>query len=116
MATREKLVPRLEELFMTRPVQGWVDQLQQFKVPCGQINDIADVFADPQLRHRQMYVEMPHPTLGTIKQTGLPIKFSLTPGGLDRHPPLLGEHNQEILENLGYSEADIKQLAEEAVI
>ena len=90
--------------------------LEESGVPCGPINDLADVFSDPQLLHRQMYLEMPHPTLGTIKQTGLPIKFSLTPGGLDRHPPLLGEHNQEILEDLGYSEADIKQLAEEAVI
>ena len=116
VANRDKLVPMLQELFLTRPVQDWVDELHQFSVPCGPINDIADVFSDPQLLHRQMYVEMPHPTLGTIKQTGLPIKFSLTPGGLDRHPPLLGEHNQEILEDLGYSEADIKQLAEDAVI
>ena len=116
VAHRDKLVPMLQELFLTRTVQEWVDELQQFSVPCGPINDLADVFSDPQLLHRQIYVEMPHPTLGTIKQTGLPIKFSLTPGGLDRHPPLLGEHNQEILEHLGYSEADIKRLAEEAVI
>ena len=113
---RDKLVPMLQELFLTRPVQDWVDELQQVNVPCGPINDLADVFSDPQLLHRQMYLEMPHPTLGTIKQTGLPIKFSLTPGRLDRHPPLLGEHNQEILEGLGYSDADIKRLAEESVI
>ena len=116
VANRDKLVPMLQELFLTRTVQDWVDELQQVSVPCGPINDLADVFSDPQLLHRQMYLEMPHPTLGTIKQTGLPIKFSLTPGGLDRHPPLLGEHNQEILEGLGYSEADIRRLAEESVI
>jgi crotonobetainyl-CoA:carnitine CoA-transferase CaiB-like acyl-CoA transferase len=116
VANRDKLVPMLQELFLTRPVQDWVDELQRVNVPCGPINDLADVFSDPQLLHRQMYLEMPHPTLGTIKQTGLPIKFSLTPGGLDRHPPLLGEHNQEILEGLGYSEADIRRLAEESVI
>ena len=116
VASRGKLVPMLQELFLTRPVQDWVDELQQVNVPCGPINDLADVFSDPQLLHRQMYLEMPHPTLGTIKQTGLPIKFSLTPGGLDRHPPLLGEHNQEILEGLGYSEADIRRLAEASVI
>ena len=116
VTNRDKLVPMLQELFLTRPVQEWVDDLQQINVPCGPINDLADVFSDPQLLHRQMYLEMPHPTLGTIKQTGLPIKFSLTPGGLDRHPPLLGEHNQEILEGLGYSEADIKRLAEASVI
>ena len=116
VANRDKLVPMLQELFLTRPVQDWVDELQRVNVPCGPINDLADVFSDPQLLHRQMYLEMPHPTLGTIKQTGLPIKFSLTPGGLDRHPPLLGEHNQEILEGLGFSEADIRRLAEESVI
>ena len=116
VANRGKLVPMLQELFLTRPLQHWVDDLQKVNVPCGPINDLADVFSDPQLLHRQMYLEMPHPTLGTIKQTGLPIKFSLTPGGLDRHPPLLGEHNQEILEGLGYSEADIKELADASVI
>ena len=116
VGNRAKLVPMLQELFLTRPVRDWVDDLQQVNVPCGPINDLADVFSDPQLLHRQMYLEMPHPTLGTIKQTGLPIKFSLTPGGLDRHPPLLGEHNQEILEGLGYSEADVRRLAEESVI
>ena len=77
---------------------------------------LADVFADPQVLARNMYVDMPHPTLGSIKQTGLPIKFSLTPGGLDRHPPLLGEHNQEILKSLGYSDADVLSLKDQSVI
>jgi crotonobetainyl-CoA:carnitine CoA-transferase CaiB-like acyl-CoA transferase len=85
-------------------------------VPAGPINNLADVFSDPQVLHREMYLEMPHPTLGCIKQTGLPIKFSQTPGGLDRHPPLLGEHNQEILKGLGYSAAEIQQLEEQSVI
>ena len=85
-------------------------------VPCGPINDIADVFADSQVLARQMFQEMPHPTLGTIKQTGLPIKFSKTPGGLDRHPPLLGEHNQQLLSELGYSDQEIAKLEENSVI
>ena len=113
---RTVLVPMLQELFLTRPVHEWVEDLHAASVPCGPINDLADVFADPQLLHRQMYQEMPHPTLGTIKQTGLPIKFSLTPGGLDRHPPLLGEHNSEILQELGYSKAELQRLAEASVI
>ncbi len=79
-------------------------------------NDLVDVFADPQVLHRDMYLEMPHPTLGSIKQTGLPLKFSLTPGGLDRHPPLLGEHNEGILRDLGYSDSEIERLAEKSVI
>ncbi len=113
---RAKLVPMLQEYFLTRPVADWVEDLQEANVPCGPINDLADVFADPQVLARNMYLEIPHPTLGAIKQTGLPIKFSLTPGGLDRHPPLLGEHNQEILEDLGYSVAQVDKMKKNAII
>ncbi|HIM80151.1 MAG TPA: CoA transferase [Dehalococcoidia bacterium] len=113
---RGAMVSMLQEIFLTRPVAEWVEDLQAANVPCGPINDLADVFADPQVLARNMYLEMPHPTLGSIKQTGLPIKFSLTPGGLDRHPPLLGEHNQEILQSLGYSDADVQSLKEQSVI
>jgi crotonobetainyl-CoA:carnitine CoA-transferase CaiB-like acyl-CoA transferase len=113
---RSKLVPYLQQLFLTRPVHEWVADLQEFSVPCGPINDLADVFADPQIKTREMFVEMPHPTLGSIKQTGIPIKFSLTPGGLDRPPPLLGEHNREILSELGFSDADISELETKDVI
>ena len=113
---RGAMVSMLQEIFLTRPVAEWVKDLQAANVPCGPINDLADVFADPQVLARNMYLEMAHPTLGSIKQTGLPIKFSLTPGGLDRHPPLLGEHNQEILKSLGYSEADVQNLMAQSVI
>ena len=113
---RGAMVSMLQEIFLTRPVAEWVKDLQAANVPCGPINDLADVFADPQVLARNMYLEMAHPTLGSIKQTGLPIKFSLTPGGLDRHPPLLGEHNQEILQSLGYSDADVQSLKEQSVI
>ncbi len=113
---RGAMVSMLQEIFLSRPVAEWVKDLQAANVPCGPINDLADVFADPQVLARNMYLEMAHPTLGSIKQTGLPIKFSLTPGGLDRHPPLLGEHNQEILKSLGYSEADVQSLKAQSVI
>ncbi len=113
---RGKIVPLLQEFFLTRPSVDWVADLQAVSVPAGPINDLADVFSDPQVLHREMFLEMPHPTLGSIKQTGLPLKFSATPGSLDRHPPLLGEHNDEILAGLGYSEGEIQQMAEGAVI
>jgi len=113
---RATLVPLLQEYFLTKPASHWVDVLQAVNVPAGPINDLADVFSDPQVLHRQMLLEMPHPTLKSIKQTGLPLKFSVTPGGLDRHPPLLGEHNQEILKDLGYSAAAVERLAEKSII
>ena len=116
VAHRGAIVSMLQEIFLTRPVSEWVEDLQAANVPCGPINDLADVFADPQVLARDMLQEMPHPTLGTIRQTGLPIKFSRTPGGLDLHPPLLGEHNQEILSSLGYSDADVQSLKDASVI
>ena len=113
---RSSLVPFLQEEFLTKPVAEWVKQLEEGGVPCGAINDLSDVFADPQVLARDMLLEIPHPTLGTIKQAGIPIKFSKTEGSIDQHPPLLGEHNQEILAELGYSEADIRSLKDQEVI
>ena len=113
---RAALAPLLQEYFLSRDADDWVADLQANSVPAGPINDLADVFGDPQVLHRDMFLEIPHPTLGSIKQTGLPIKFSRTPGGLDQHPPLLGEHNQAILKDLGYSESDIEELVTRSVI
>ena len=113
---RSTLVPLLQEYFLTQPADYWVNALQAVNVPAGPINDLADVFSDPQILHREMLVEIPHPTLKSIKQTGLPPKFSVTPGAFDNHPPLLGEHNEEILNPLGYSAPDIPDLTNNAMI
>ena len=113
---RSKLVPLLQEYFLKKDADEWVADLQAVSVPAGPINDLADVFNDEQVLHREMLLEMDHPTLGSIKQTGLPIKFSETPGGLDQPPPLLGEHNHQILTGLGYSDADVDQMASSGVI
>ena len=113
---REKIVPYLQEVFIKQPVNHWVEKLQAVSVPCGPINDLEDVFSDPQLLSRDMLVEISHPTLGKIKQTGLPLKFSRTPGGLDRPPPLLGEHNHEVLKEIGFSTSEIEKLETQDVI
>ena len=113
---RSELVSLLVEHFQAKDADDWVADLQAVSVPAGPINDLKDVFNDPQVQHREMLREMPHPTLGTIQQTGLPIKFSETPGELEKHPPLLGEHNHQILNDLGYSDSDIDQMATSGVI
>jgi crotonobetainyl-CoA:carnitine CoA-transferase CaiB-like acyl-CoA transferase len=93
-----------------------VESLQRVSVPSGPINDLADVFADPQIEARDMLQVMEHPTAGKIKQTGIPVKFSVTPGGLDMPPPLLGQHNHVILAGMGYSDSDIEALKQRDVI
>ena len=113
---RHQLVPYLQQTFLTQPVAQWVETLQKASVPCGPINDLADVFADPQIQAREMLQEMTHPTLGPIQQTGIPIKFSQTPGQLRLPPPLLGQHNHEILTDLGYSPDQIASLKQRGVI
>ena len=66
-------------------------------IPCGPVNNMEHLFADPQVLHREMIAEVPHPTIGTLRLAGIPIKYSETPGQVRSPPPLLGEHTDEIL-------------------
>ena len=116
LRNRSSLVPSLQEEFLKKPVAQWVAQLEEGGVPCGPINELSDVFSDPQVTARDMLLEIPHPTLGRIKQAGIPIKFSATQGSIDRHPPLLGEHTDEILGELGYSSDQVSKLKAEGAV
>jgi crotonobetainyl-CoA:carnitine CoA-transferase CaiB-like acyl-CoA transferase len=85
--------------------------LEPAGVPCGPINDLAQVFADPQVRHRGMQVSAPHGVAGEVKMVANPIRFSATPISHDHPPPQLGEHTDEVLQRvLGMSAAAIAQL------
>jgi formyl-CoA transferase/CoA:oxalate CoA-transferase len=77
---------------------------------------MSDLFADPQIRHRNMVVEVDHPKAGRIKQTGVPVKLRATPGGVDAAPPLLGQHTQAILRDLGFDAEEIAAMKEEGAI
>ena len=85
-------------------------------IPCSPINSLAEVFEDPQVIHREMVCEIDHPTEGRIKQIGIPIKFSKTPGQLKLPPPQLGEHTTTILLELGYTEEQIQNFRNNHVI
>jgi crotonobetainyl-CoA:carnitine CoA-transferase CaiB-like acyl-CoA transferase len=87
----------------TRKRAEWLAALEAAKVPCGPINDLADVFADPQVQAREMTIRMPHPNNEGLELVASPIKLSATPVQLRRPPPLLGQHTDEVLAEIGIS-------------
>ena len=113
---RDVLIPLLEPIFAARATAEWVSIMEQAGVPAGPIYLLSDLFADPQVRHRQMVIEVDHPRAGRIKQTGVPAKLSATPGRIAAPPPLLGEHTEGILRELGYSAGEIAALRDHGAI
>jgi formyl-CoA transferase len=114
---REILLPLIEELFAGKTCDEWMTLLVGAAIPCGPVNDMEHLFADPQVRHRDMIAEVPHPSIGTLRLTGIPVKYSETPGAIRRHPPLLGEHTDEVLtEVLGYAAERREALRAQGVI
>ena len=113
---RKELIDLLQAEFRKANAQHWVGILEDAGVPCGPINDLEDVFGDPQVNERAMRLKVEHPSAGEIDQTGIPIKFSGTPGSIDAPPPVLGEHTEEILGELGYTGEDIRGMEEGRVI
>ena len=97
---RDLLVGMIAERMRTRPAREWLAALEPAGVPCGPINDLSQVFADPQVRHRGMQVRAPHPAAGEVTMVANPIKFSRTPVEHNHAPPLLGEHTDEVLGSL----------------
>jgi crotonobetainyl-CoA:carnitine CoA-transferase CaiB-like acyl-CoA transferase len=105
---REALNAWIAERMAARTCREWVEGLAGLGVPCSPVNDIAEVFADPQVIHRGMRVSMPHPSAGSgrVDLLANPIRFSETPVEYRLHPPLLGEHTEEILREFGIDPAD----------
>jgi len=114
---RDLLVGMITERLRTRPARVWLAALEPAGVPCGPINDLSQVFADPQVRHRKMQVAAPHPAAGEVTMVANPIKFSATPIAHDHAPPLLGEHTREVLGDvLGLDAGAIDALRKEGVV
>jgi crotonobetainyl-CoA:carnitine CoA-transferase CaiB-like acyl-CoA transferase len=112
----DELVPLISERTKTRASAEWIREFETAGVPVGPINSIGKVLADPQVKARDMLVEVEHSTLGRTKATGLPIKFSETPGGVVRGAPTLGEHTDEVLSALGYDRDAIGRLRAEGAV
>ena len=116
---RKILAPVLNELTQQNSTQFWLEGLEKLQVPCGPVNTIKDVFDDPQIQHREMEISMPHPLSGKgeVSLIGSPVKMSETPVSYRNAPPTLGQHTDEILEEvLGMDEDERRVLANNGVV
>jgi crotonobetainyl-CoA:carnitine CoA-transferase CaiB-like acyl-CoA transferase len=117
VTNREELGTELNRLFSQRDVNDWLADLVRAGLPCGRINSIPEVFAHPQAQAREMTLESQHPSAGTVQLPGFPYKFSGTPAEIQRPPPRLGEHTEEVLISLlDYSTEDVASLRDKGSI
>ena len=114
---RAQLVPILEAVMRTRRKADWLTALEVAKVPCGAINNLAEVFADPHIQSRDMVTHWQHPHQSDLRLVSSPIKLSATPVRTDLPPPLLGQHTDEVLRSvLNYPDARLSELKDSKVI
>lgn len=108
---RAELISMLSETFTRRESKTWMKTLNEAGVPCAPVQTIDQVFSDPQVIQRKMLAEVQHPTAGTVRMAGIPVKFSKTPAAIRVPPPLLGQHTREILTTwLGMNNQEIEEL------
>ncbi|WP_296228725.1 CaiB/BaiF CoA transferase family protein [Ralstonia sp. UBA689] len=100
VANRDVLVPILAEMVKRFGKTEWINKLEAAGVPCGPINDLDEVFDNEQVQARGLRVDLPHPSAGTVKLVGSPVKMSATPPKAVSHPPLLGEHTEAVLRDV----------------
>jgi len=114
---RKLLIPLVADRMKEKTCDEWMELLLEASVPCGPVNNMERLFADPQMEHRNMVVEVPHPTIGTLKLCGVPVKYSDTPATITLPPPLVGEQTDEILKDvLGYDSERIETLRRDGAV
>jgi CoA:oxalate CoA-transferase len=106
----------LDELFTERTTADWIGILEAAGIPCSPINSIHELLDHPQLRAREMFVDVEHPRAGKATVVGLPVKMSRTPGSIRMPAPTLGQHGREILRDLGYTDEKIRELDSDKVV
>ena len=113
---RSLLIDLLGEIFLSRSTDEWLKLLNSAEVPCAPVQTVDQVFKASQVLHREMLVQVEHPTAGTVRMAGIPVKFSATPASVRLPPPLLGQHTEEVLESwLGMHDKEVSELKRKTV-
>ena len=114
---RSLLIGLLAEIFLDRSTDEWLKLLNSVGVPCAPVQTVDQVFQAPQVLHREMLVQVEHPTAGIVRMAGIPVKFSATPASVRLPPPLLGQHTEEVLASwLGMDGQEVAELKRKDVI
>jgi len=114
---RAELIPLIAEVMRTRTKREWIELLEAATVPCGPINNMKEVFEDPQVQHRKLRVDIPHPLGGVAPVVASPLRLSKTPVTYRLAPPTLGQHTEEVLKDLlGKSAAEVAKLKASGIV
>lgn len=116
VVNRDAVISIIAGIMRERTTAEWMRVLEEAGIPAGPINTVAQALDDPHVQAREMIVTLDHPTAGSVSVTGVPAKFSETPGTIRTAPPLLGEHTDEILRSLGYAESRISELRKQGIV
>ena len=111
----EQMVGEVEQIFLTRPRDEWLALLRDAETCIAPVHDIPGAFADPQVRHIGMALELEHPSEGEVMQLGFPVRFSRTPGAFSSFAPVLGQHTREVLRAAGLAEAELDELEQSGI-
>ncbi|MBU8878490.1 CoA transferase [Bacillus sp. FJAT-29790] len=113
---RKELTSILETQMQLHPVNYWIELFFKNNIPCGPIQTMEQVFTHPQIIAREMVVNTNHPEAGMVKLVGSPIKLSRTQVKMERHPPIAGEHTEEILRQVGFSPDEITKMKNKKIV
>ncbi|MGB1289061.1 MAG: CaiB/BaiF CoA transferase family protein, partial [Aggregatilineales bacterium] len=115
IAHYDELLPIIRPIIKTKTTDTWLGELRAVGVPCGRIKTVKEALNDPHVIERGMIIELEHPALGMLKSFATPVHLSKTPLVYHRHPPTLGEHTDEVVQELGYSPEQVKNMRTEGV-